>query len=168
MAVVRSRETVELPTATEVEGERRELSGDAATLQAPEAESEVVANSIGSLLQRVAGSSVQEIDQLIAELQTIRTLLESEGVRVQREIIEYAHLSQSAMQTTKAIAENLARRKVHADAPKLSSDGEALQPDPVTQENCRSITGLRPDGGAVLPVRQDEEAASRVKRFVPR
>jgi hypothetical protein len=109
MAVVRSRESVELPTA-EVEAARRELSGDAATLQAPEAESEVVANSIGSLLQRVAGSSVQEIDQLVAELQTIRTLLESEGARVQREIIEYAHLSQSAMQTTKVIAENLARR----------------------------------------------------------
>jgi hypothetical protein len=109
MAVVRSRESVELPTA-EVEAERRELSGDAATLQAPEAESEVVANSIGSLLQRLAGSSVQEIDQLVAELQTIRTLLESEGARVQREIIEYAHLSQSAMQTTKVIAENLARR----------------------------------------------------------
>ena len=108
-AVVRSRESVELPTAG-VEAERRELSGDAATLQAPEAESEVVANSIGSLLQRVAGSSVQEIDQLVAELQTIRTLLESEGARVQREIIEYAHLSQSAMQTTKVIAENLARR----------------------------------------------------------
>jgi len=111
MAVVRSRESVELPTA-EVEAERRELSGDAATLQAPEAESEVVANSIGSLLQRVAGSSVRDIDQLIAELQAMRTSLESEGARVQREIIEYAHLSQSAMQTTKVIAENLAGRKV--------------------------------------------------------
>jgi hypothetical protein len=158
MAVVRARESVEIPTATEVEGERRELSGDEATVRSPEAESEVVANSIGSLLQRVAGSSMQDIDQLIAELQAMRTSLESEGARVQREIIEYAHLSQAAKQTTEAIAENLARRKVHFDAPKLSGDDEAPRPGPVTQERCRAITGLRPEGGAASLVRQDEEA----------
>jgi hypothetical protein len=165
MAVVRSRESVELPTSAPVEGGR---PGDAPMARSPEAESEAVANSIGSLLQRVAGSSVQEISQLIAELQTMRTSLESEGARVQREIIEYAHLSQSAMQTTKVIAENLARRKVHADAPKLSDDDDASRPGPVTQERCRAITGLRSDGDAVLPVRQDEESASRLKRFVSR
>ena len=168
MAVVRSRESVEVSRTTEVEGERRELSADVATVRSPEAESEVVANSIGSLLQRVAGSSVRDIDQLIAELQAMRTSLESEGARVQREIIEYAHLSQSAMQTTKVIAENLARRKVHTDAPKLSGDDEAPQPGPVTQERCRAVTGLRPDGDAVFLVRQDEESASRGKRFVTR
>jgi hypothetical protein len=36
-------------------------------------------------------------------------LLQSEGVRVQREIAEYSHLSQSAMQSTKIIAESLAK-----------------------------------------------------------
>ena len=168
MAVVRSRESVQLSTAAEVPGERRELSGDVATARSPEAESEVVANSIGSLLQRVVGSSVQDIEQLIVELQAMRTSLESEGARVQREIIEYAHLSQSAMQTTKVIAENLARRKVHIETPKLSGDDEAAPPAPVTQERCRSITGLRPDGAAVFPVRPDEESASRAKRFVTR
>ena len=161
MAVVRSRDFVEVPASTPVEGGRQE---DAPT---PEAESEVVANSIGSLLQRVAGSSVQEIDQLIAELQFMRASLESEGARVQRDIIEYAHLSQSAMQMTKVIAENLAKSKVHAEAAKLS-EAEAPQPGPMTQERCRAITGLRPDGDAVLPVRQDEESVSRVKRFVSR
>jgi hypothetical protein len=166
MAVVRSREAVELPAAMEVEGERRE--GDLATVRSPEAESEAVANSIGSLLQRVAGSSVQDIDRLIAELQAMRTSLESEGARVQREIIEYAHLSQSAMLTTKVIGENLAKRKIHADAPKLGGDDETPRPGAVTQERCRAITGLRADGDAVFLVRQDEEAATRGKRFVTR
>jgi hypothetical protein len=168
MAVVRSREFVQLSTAAEVPGERREVSGDVATMRSPEAESEVVANSIGSLLQRVVGSSVQDIEQLIVELQAMRTSLESEGARVQREIIEYAHLSQSAMQTTKVIAENLAKRKVHTDVPKPSGDDEPPQPGPVTQQRCRAITGLRPDGEAVLPVRLDEESASRAKRFLTR
>jgi hypothetical protein len=167
MAVVKPRESIEFPTGAPVEGERPGLSGDAAMMRPPEAESEVVAESIGSLLQRVAGSSVREIDQLIAELQTMRTLLESEGARVQREIIEYAHLSQSAMLTTGAIAENLARRKVHFAAER-NGDDEAPRPGPVTQEHCRAVTGLRPDGSAVLPLRQDEESASRAKRFVPR
>src|SRR5260370_26940015 len=103
MAVVRSRESVEVSRVTEVEGERRELCADVATVRSPEAESEVVANSIGSLLQRVAGSSVQDIDQLIAELQAMRTSLKSEGARVQRGIIEDAHFSQSVMQSTKVI-----------------------------------------------------------------
>jgi hypothetical protein len=165
MAVVRSRESTELPTASEMEEERRELSGDVATARSPEVESEVVANSIGSLLQRVAGSSVHDIDQLIAELRAMRTSLESEGARVQREIVEYAHLSQSAMQTTKVIAENLAGRRVYTDALKLSTSDEAPQTGPVTQESCRAITGLRPDGEAVSPVQLNQESASRAKRF---
>src|SRR5207249_8770462 len=71
----------------------------------PEMDSELVANNISTLLQRVAGSSVQEIDRLISELQTLRDMLHEEGARVQREITEYAHLSQSAMQSTKIRSE---------------------------------------------------------------
>jgi hypothetical protein len=168
MAVVKPREAIDVPITTPVEGESPGLSEDATTVRSPEVESEVVANSIGSLLQRVAGSSVQEIDQLIADLQTLRALLESEGKRVHRNIIDYAHLSQTAMQTTKAIAKDLTRGKAHAKAPKLSGDDEPPQQGAVTQENCRAITGLRPDGGAVLSVRRDEEAANRVKRLVTR
>ena len=35
----------------------------------------------------MAGTSVQEIDRLIAELQTLREMLSIEGARVQREIV---------------------------------------------------------------------------------
>jgi cell division septum initiation protein DivIVA len=94
---------------TEMEGEIREfVRRDGSTLRrAPETESEVVASNISTLLQRVAGTSVQEVDRLIAELQTLREMLQNEGARVQREIVEYANLSQSAMQSTKIIAESL-------------------------------------------------------------
>jgi hypothetical protein len=115
MTLIKSREPAELDNSTEsaVEGEIREfVRRDVATLRrTPEGESEVVANNIGTLLQRVAGTSVQEIDRLIAELQTLRELLQSEGARVQREITEYAHLSQSAMQSTKIITERLEKWK---------------------------------------------------------
>ena len=100
-----------------VEGEIREfVRRDGPSLRrSPEMDSELVANNISTLLQRVAGSSVQEIDRLITELQTLRDMLEEEGARVQREITEYAHLSQSAMQSTKIIAESLGKWKGGAD-----------------------------------------------------
>ena len=66
-------------------------------------------------MQRVAGTSVQEIDRLIAELQTLRALLHEEGARVQRNLAEYAHLSQSAMQSTRIIAQSLVQWKQVGD-----------------------------------------------------
>jgi hypothetical protein len=92
-----------------VEGEIREFvrRDGQALRRAADNDSEVVANNIATLLQRVAGTSVQEVDRLIVELQQLRELLQSEGARVQRELTEYAHLSQSAMQSTKIIAESL-------------------------------------------------------------
>jgi hypothetical protein len=101
------------PRASEVEGEIREfVRRDGAVLRrAPDSDGELVANNIGVLVQRVAGSSVNEIDRLISELHTLREHLQNEGARVQREIAEYAQLSQSAMQSTKIIAESLAQWK---------------------------------------------------------
>ena len=77
----------------------------------PENESEMVASNINSLLQRVAGTSVQEIDNLITELETLRDMLQSEAARVQREIVQYSTLTQGALQSTKAIAESLTQLK---------------------------------------------------------
>ena len=83
---------------------------DGASLRrAPETDGELVANSVVTLLQRVAGTSVQDIDGLISELQILRETIQEHGLRVQRKLAEYAHLSQSAMQSTKIIAESLAQ-----------------------------------------------------------
>jgi hypothetical protein len=115
MALAITGKAADLDTSAEVavEGEIREfVRRDSANLRrSPEMDSELVANNISTLLSRVAGSSVQEIDRLIAELQTLRDLLHEEGARVQREITEYAQLSQSAMQSTKIIAESLGKWK---------------------------------------------------------
>jgi len=118
-----SREPAEVDKTAEaaVEGEIREfVRRDVSTLRRPpETDSEMVASNIGSLLQRVAGTSVQEIDRLISELRTVREMLSNEGARVQREIVEYATLSQSAMQSTKIIAESLSHWKKVPDAPSI-------------------------------------------------
>jgi hypothetical protein len=122
MTLIKTRESVEADKPeTEVEGEIREfVRRDVATLRRqPESDSEMVASNISSLLQRVSGTSVQEIDKLISELQTLREMLANEGARVQREIVEYATLSQAAMQSTKIIAESLGQWKKVPDAPSM-------------------------------------------------
>ena len=90
-------------------------------------DSELLANSIEALVQRVAGTSVQEIDGLIAELQTLRALLQEEGARVQRNLAEYAHLSQSAIQSMKSIAESIVQWKNLGDWPSHTAPHKWLQ-----------------------------------------
>ncbi len=106
-----------------MEGEIREfVRRDGAGLRRhPEDDDQVVADNISSLLQGVSASSVQEIDRLIGELKTLRERLHQEGERVQREIVEYASLSQAAMQSTKVIAESLSNWKSAPDGPSISN-----------------------------------------------
>ena len=106
-----------------VEGEIREfVRRDGAGLRRyPEDDDQVVADNISSLLQGVSASSVQEIDRLIGELKILRERLHQEGERVQREIVEYASLSQAAMQSTKVIAESLSNWKSAPNGPSISN-----------------------------------------------
>ena len=76
---------------------------------------EATVNSVNSLIQRVAGTSLAEIENLISELESLRDLLHAEGQRVQREISGYAQLSQAAMKSTRMIADNVAQWKRTAD-----------------------------------------------------
>ena len=102
--------TVEIDksTETEVEGNIRELTrGGAALRQADSGDSEMTANNLSTLLRRVSGSSTRQIDNLIGELRTLREKLQSDGDRVQRDIVEYAALSQSVMQLTRIVAESV-------------------------------------------------------------
>jgi hypothetical protein len=105
---------------TEVEGNIRELvRRDGAgfrqgasqptnqTIAQGPAESEIGANNLSALLRRVAGNSAREIDDLIGELQNLRDRLEADGHRVQRDIMDYADLSQAVMQLTKIISESV-------------------------------------------------------------
>ncbi|QND74992.1 hypothetical protein [Tardiphaga robiniae] len=80
-----------------------------------EATTEATVNSVNSLIQRVAGTSLGEIEKLVSELESLRDLLHAEGQRVQREISGYAQLSQAAMKSTRLIGDNVAQWKRTAD-----------------------------------------------------
>jgi ABC-type transporter Mla subunit MlaD len=110
------------PPDTEVEAEIREfVRRDVVTNRErqPENESEMVTNSINSVLQGATTTSVQEIDKLITELQSLSDRLNSERARVQREIVEYSTLTRAALESTKIIAESLTQLTKTPDAPAM-------------------------------------------------
>jgi len=123
MSVIRSeRNTVELTPMSEVEGEIREfVRRDVSSFRRfPEAGGEVFVSNLNSIVQRVAGTSVAEIDNLITELEQLRAHLHLEGQRVQREVVAYAQMSQAAMRSTKIIVESMSHFKHIDDGDRLS------------------------------------------------
>ena len=116
----------DLAAASEVEeGIRDFVRNDVAYLRRPMAvnsadatldpSAEATVNNVNSLIQRVAGTSLSEIEHLISELESLRELLHAEGQRVQREISGYAQLSQAAMKSTRMIADNVQQWKRTAE-----------------------------------------------------
>jgi len=108
-------------TPSEFEGEIREfIRRDVSHLRRPQTESsEQAVTNINSLLDRVSGSSVGEIDRLIVDLRNVRDFLHTEGERVQREIASYAQLSQVAMTSVKIIAESMSQWKAQVSDARL-------------------------------------------------
>jgi len=119
------RTEAELEAEVEMEGQIREVVRREveAPPRQPENDGTLVADNIGSLVQRVSASSVQEIDALINELQILRERLHDDGKRVHREIVQYASLSQAAMQSTRAITESLGPWKNRAPGASGSDEG---------------------------------------------
>jgi len=66
--------------------------GGAASIAETETDTE-----IAPLIQKVGAASIAEIDRLIAELQEAKSYLQSEGERIEREMVRYANLTQMAL-----------------------------------------------------------------------
>jgi hypothetical protein len=79
--------------------------------QEPVPSPESIVSHASSVMQRVAVTSVGEIESLIGELERLRDFLRHESVRIQREIEGYARLSEEATKSTKIIAESVAQWK---------------------------------------------------------
>jgi hypothetical protein len=113
---------VDQAPATAFEGEIREfVRRDVAFArrQRGEADSGVdpAADSLNTLVRRIAGASMEEIERVILELQAVRDTLRSEGERVSREISGYANLSHASITAMKVIGDNLKQWNNAADKP---------------------------------------------------
>ena len=115
MTMIREERSDRQGPPIEVESEIRELVRRGLAQVRPDSGSEAGTSNLNSLIQRVSGTSVLEADELITQLQDLRDYLMNEGQRIQREITEYALMSQSATKSTKVIAESLAQWKQTAE-----------------------------------------------------
>jgi hypothetical protein len=89
-------------------GNIRELTRASDALpQVENRDGEIAADGLGTLLRRVSEASRREIENLVGELQTLDKKLLTDGNRIQRDIEEYAELSQQVMQLTKIIFESV-------------------------------------------------------------
>ena len=121
MSVIKPERTTESDPAVaaataaveQVEGEIRAfVRRDVSSFRRPRNDSgDAGVDNISSVIERVSGASVAEIDRVIAELSRVREMLRSEAERVQREIAGYANLSQAAMTSMKIIAESVTKWK---------------------------------------------------------
>ena len=112
MTALRRLGDINPSTGQGFEGEIREfIRRDVSLHRRPRAEGgdDAGVESIYNLIDRVSGASVEEIDRLIAQLQSMREMLHREGERVRRELTGYAGLSQSAMTSMKIISDTLAQ-----------------------------------------------------------
>ena len=124
MSIVKHRGSIGIERAadSEVEGKIHELvRRDRASFRQADSDGESPANDLSSLLRRVSANSASEIDSLIGELQVLREKLMADGHRVEREIVEYAALSQSVIEMTKIITESMQGVKKLPAAPTLPS-----------------------------------------------
>ncbi len=76
------------------------------------------AEELAALLRRVSEAPTREIENLINQLQRLRTQLQNAGNRIQRDIAEYTELSQQTMQLTDIISDSVkklpdGRRQAH-------------------------------------------------------
>jgi hypothetical protein len=100
-----------------VEGEIRDVVRRDLNAVRPRSDpTEINADHFNSLIERVAGPSLKEIDNLIAELQSVRNFLMAEGERVQRELTSYARATEAALSSVKIIAESIGQWKNSAGA----------------------------------------------------
>ena len=75
--------------------------------------------NLSDLLGRVSENSMGGIDNLIGEFERLRGKLQTDGERIQREIEEYAALSQQVMQLTKTISESVEKVRSSVDRPTM-------------------------------------------------
>ena len=114
MSAIKRLGEIDRNASAEFEGEIRDFIRRDVTLRRqdnPDIAAEPAAENINTLIERVSGATVVEIDRVISELQGIRSMLHNEGERVRREITGYAGLSQSAVATMKVIADTLSQLK---------------------------------------------------------
>jgi flagellar biosynthesis/type III secretory pathway chaperone len=100
------RELIEESTSTSLLNQLGALNRDRAN-ETPDIEV-AVPSDVSTLLERMSGLSLAEMDKAIQELQRVRNFLRNERERLRLEIVEHLRLTQAAMGSAKAVSASVA------------------------------------------------------------
>jgi hypothetical protein len=100
------RELIEESTSTSLLNQLGALNRDRAN-ETPNIEV-AVPSDVSTLLERMSGLSLAEMDKAIQELQKARNFLRNEKERLRLEIVEHLRLTQAAMGSAKAVSASVA------------------------------------------------------------
>ena len=106
----------------EVEGRR--IFREIARAQAESGDVKTSADDLAALLHRLSDVPSHEIEKLIDALQALRQQLQNAGNRIQRDIAEYAELSQRIMQLTAIISNSV--KKTSSRYPSIEGDASQV------------------------------------------
>jgi hypothetical protein len=118
MSTVKPRELPRSNKPAEIEEPVWNLERQSSTVRQPEE----TGKQASTLISQVSLASTREIDRLIHDLKTVRDKLENDGDRIQRDIVEYASLSQSAVQLTKIVTDSVAHVRRTSGAPSVNTE----------------------------------------------
>jgi|ERR1700722_1264414 hypothetical protein len=100
------RELIEESTSTSLLNQLGALNRDRAN-ETPNI-GVAVPSDVSTLLERMSGLSLAEMDKAIQELQRVRNFLRNERERLRLEIAEHLRLTQAAMGSAKAVSASVA------------------------------------------------------------
>jgi hypothetical protein len=127
MSILKPRALSRPDKPVELEGSIGELvRRNSNTIRQANGNSDQAARELAGLVRRISGDSTREVDHLINGLTNLRQKLDDEAKRIQRDIMEFASLSQSVMQMTKIVAEGMTHVADVPDAPGIAADPSNL------------------------------------------
>ena len=99
---------IDKSTETDIEANIHELASTAiAARESENGNEEMSPTDLNKSLRRLSETSTREIENLVGELQTLRRKLQTDGNRIQRDIEQYAELSQQVMRITTIISDSV-------------------------------------------------------------
>jgi len=88
---------------------------------------EEIGQQASALMRQISLASTREIDRLTDDLKDLQKKLENRSNRIQNDIVEYAELSQSAVQLTKIVSDSVAQVEGRSGSDNQSSNFERLE-----------------------------------------
>ena len=97
------------PPEPELEGNIRTVVWDSAAARkaVQDEDDQMSAGDLAATLRETSRVSIAEVDRLIGELQTLRRKLQTDGDRIERDIMQHAALSEQATKLTQIVFEGV-------------------------------------------------------------